>query len=109
MATLTKNDIEDKIINGWRRDDFFNLCPVPSHKGKVNKLLYDPKGEWNDGDIIERCLQRQSSIMLHIGEMVGLKKNCKSSESITVPQANLYFFLQKKLLIFPLMLKVHYL
>lgn len=100
MSTLTRDLIENKIRKGWKCDDFPNLCPISSHKGKVNKILYDPTGKWNDDKIVKECLQRQSSIMLHIGESVGLEKE-EDSDSLIIPAGKYVFFLTKEVVNFP--------
>jgi deoxycytidine triphosphate deaminase len=96
MTTLTKQIIEEKIRQGWKCDDFPGLCQVSSHRGRTNKLIYDPTGKLNDEQIIEKCLQRQSSIMLHIGEVVGLKKKEKNSDCVTIPPGRFVFFLTRE-------------
>jgi deoxycytidine triphosphate deaminase len=96
MTVLTKKYFEDKIRNGWKCDDFPNMCPIAEHKGKINKLLYDPTGKLNDDAIINTCLQRQSSIMLHIGETIGPKKKDKDQNTIVIRPGKFVFFLTRE-------------
>ena len=74
MTVLTRTYFEDKIRNGWKCNDFPGLCTEQAHKNQLNKLLYDPTGNLSDDEIVSACLQRQSSIMLYMGEVIGLKR-----------------------------------
>jgi deoxycytidine triphosphate deaminase len=89
MSSLTPETIRKLSTEGWKCDDYKNLCPIKEHKGKVNRLVYDP-----DEDLAEIEFLGNSLVM-HIGEIYS-KIDKESDKKNLIPPGKFIFFLTKE-------------
>lgn len=96
MTNLTKSEIKNLIVNGWKCSSFGNLCSVKSHKDKTFRLIENPDGDLKP----EECAKDEyfsgregNAIILHIGEVnAAIEPSKVTDEKLIIPAGRFVFF-----------------
>jgi hypothetical protein len=103
MSDLTKREIKKLIVNGWKCDDYKGACSIPAHRGKVNHLLYDPKGVKTPADLAGDKNFDGNAVVLHVGRVIGKLCNGQlTEEKLEIPAGKFVFFTTEECVNMPL-------
>jgi len=106
VANLSKKEINDLIIKGWKCEDYGDLCPLPSHKSKTFRLIEDPSGDLTAEDLAkdESFSGREgNAVILRIGEISArLSPYEKTEKQLIIPPGRFIFFMTKEKINMPL-------
>lgn len=102
MSNLIKEQIKELILEGWKCDDYKGLCKISSHKGVMNRILYDPIGELDDKKIADDKNFEGNAVVLHIGKVVGKLRPVElTEETLIIPPGKFIFFLTRECINMP--------
>jgi deoxycytidine triphosphate deaminase len=95
MSSLTPETIRKLSTEGWKCDDYKNLCTIKEHTGKINRLVYDPADDLAEIEFLG------NSLVMHIGEIYSKIDN-ESNKKIVIPPGKFMFFLTKEAVNMPM-------
>lgn len=95
MSSLNNKIIKKLCTEGWKCDNFSNLCKIREHKGKINKLVYHLDNFNKEIEI------RGNSVVIHIGDIFSELETC-SEDKIIIPPGKFLFFTTKEAINMPM-------
>jgi len=102
MSDLTREEIRSLIIEGWKCDNYKGICKIPSHKGVVNHLVYDPAGKVTFKEIASEKNFDGNAVILHIGEVIGkLGPSELTEKTLVIPPGRFIFFMTRECINMP--------
>lgn len=102
MSDLTKEETKSLIIQGWKCDDYKEICEIPSHKGVVNHLIYDRTGKVTLQEIADDKNFDGNAVILHIGKIIGkLSSGELTKETLVIPPGKFIFFMTRECINMP--------